>query len=66
MIGSQRDRLSTKKASWVWPKRKAQMHSGRVGKRCSSVDEGVRTRRGEENDKIAVGVRDIKRISQHG
>jgi len=37
------------------------MHSGRVGKSCSSVDEGVKTRRGEEEDKVAVGAKDIKR-----
>jgi len=63
MIGSQRDRLSTKKATWVWPKKKAQMHSGRVGKRCSSVDKGVKTRRGEEDNKLAVGVRYQENIS---
>jgi len=41
------------------------MHSGRVGKGCSSVDKGVRTRRGEEDSKVAVVAKDIKRTSQH-
>ncbi|KAK5942183.1 hypothetical protein PMZ80_006138 [Knufia obscura] len=65
MIGSRGDRDSIKKATWMWPRKKAQMHSGRVGKRCSSVNEGVKTRVGEEVDKVAAGARDIKRISQH-
>ena len=48
MIGGRGDEVSIKAATWCGLARRRRRTGGRVGKRCSSVDKGVKTRRGDE------------------